>query len=119
MFYINKKEGDLMPVHLVYKDEIVKANLIGEIDDHCAASLRENIDESILRLRPKKLFLDFSKVPFMDSSGIGLIIGRYRLMRMWKGEVILSGMSKRIEMIVKLSGADKIVTMERRDQSAG
>lgn len=108
-----------MPVHLVYKDDVVRAKLIGEIDDHCAANLRESIDESILRLKPKKLILDFSEVPFMDSSGIGLIIGRYRLMRMWQGEVQLSGMSKRIEMIVRLSGAERIVTVERREQNAG
>ena len=108
-----------MPVHIVYKEDTVRANLIGEIDDHCAVSMRESIDEALIKLRPKKLILDFSQVPFMDSSGIGLIIGRYRLMRMWDGEILLSGMSKRIEMIVRLSGAEKIVTMERREQNAG
>lgn len=108
-----------MPVHLVYKDDVVRAKLIGEIDDHSACDIRENVDELLMRVRPKKLILDFLEVPFMDSSGIGLIIGRYRLMRMWDGEIHLENMSRRIEFIVKLSGAEKIVTMERREENAG
>ena len=108
-----------MPVHLIYREESVRAELIGEIDDYTARQMREAIDPAISRLHPKKLILDFSAVPFMDSSGIGLIIGRYKLMLLWEGEVTLSGMSRRIEMIVKLSGAEKIVRKERREQHAG
>ncbi len=108
-----------MPVHLIYREESVRAELIGEIDDFTARQMREAIDPALSRLHPKKLILDFSAVPFMDSSGIGLIIGRYKLMRLWEGEVTLSGMSRRIEMIVKLSGAEKIARKERREQHAG
>ena len=108
-----------MPVHLIYREESITAQLIGEIDDHTAREMREAIDPALARLHPRKLVLDFSAVPFMDSSGIGLIIGRYKQMRLWQGEVTLSGMSRRIEMIVKLSGAEKIASKERREQHAG
>lgn len=108
-----------MPVHLVYKEDSLKAELLGDIDDHTAKEMRESIDTAAKRLRPNELELDFSGISFMDSSGIGLIIGRYKLMKMWNGSVILSGMSKRIEMIVRLSGAEKLVQMERREKNAG
>ena len=108
-----------MPVHLIYQPDCVRARLLGEIDDHTAREMRETIDPAILRLRPKKLILDFTDVPFMDSSGIGLIIGRYKQMRLWQGEVTLCGMSRRIEMIVKLSGAQTVVSKERSEQHAG
>jgi len=106
-------------VSFTVRHKILIISVTGDIDQHNASSIREQIDLRISHENVKKVIFDFSKLDFMDSSGIGLIIGRYRLMRMWDGEILLSGMSKRIEMIVRLSGAEKIVTMERREQNAG
>lgn len=54
--------------------------LSGELDHHAARSLREQIDGAVDRTGAKRLRLDFEGVTFMDSSGIGLVMGRYRLM---------------------------------------
>lgn len=56
--------------------------LSGELDHHAARSLREQIDGAVDRTGAKRLRLDFEGVTFMDSSGIGLVMGRYRLMQL-------------------------------------
>ena len=63
--------------------------------------------------------LDFSEVPFMDSSGIGLIMGRYKLLCLWSGRLLLANMmAPRVEMMVKLSGADRLAVLERGESNA-
>ena len=81
--------------------------------------MRQAIDATAERLRPAVVRLDFSGVPFMDSSGIGLIIGRYKQQRLWGGSLVLAGMSPRIEMLVRLSGADRLTQIERGEEHAG
>lgn len=61
--------------------------LTGELDHHSARMMREQIDAAVERTRPSVLRLDFSGVGFMDSSGIGLIMGRYRLMQLYNGKL--------------------------------
>ena len=63
--FSQKAEGDVLSVRIE-----------GEVDHHSAVSLREEVDREILEVRPKRLELDLSGVSFMDSSGIGLIMGR-------------------------------------------
>ena len=78
--------------------------LEGDIDHHSAKSIRESIDREIEKIRPNLLVLDFKKVNFMDSSGIGLIMGRYKLVKTLKGSLKIINTSQRIERIIKLSG---------------
>lgn len=81
----------------------------GEIDHHSAVKIRHELDEMILEERPEELIFDFSNVKFMDSSGIGLVLGRYRLMATLGGKVKVNGSSREIARIFKMSGVDKIV----------
>ena len=76
-------------VTMMQEGKQMTAFLSGEIDHHWAAVLREQMDEAIKATVPEKLILDFSGVTFMDSSGVGLILGRYRLMNSWKGVVVV------------------------------
>jgi stage II sporulation protein AA (anti-sigma F factor antagonist) len=84
-------------------DEVV-ARLDGDIDHHTAQNMRDPIDEVVNSKFPKILNLDFSGVQFMDSSGIGLIMGRYRLMQSIGGVVKVINMPAHIEKLIKLSG---------------
>ena len=93
-----------MGVRLILKDGFLTAMLSGEIDHHAARELREEIDETAMRTRPKMLTLDFSGVQFMDSSGVGLIMGRYKLMQTWGGGVTIANLPPKLEKIVSLSG---------------
>ena len=79
-----------------------------EIDHHSAKRIRERIDTELFREKPGLLVLDFSQVSFMDSSGIGLIIGRADICREIGGRVKLTGLSGSIAKVVRLSGIEKI-----------
>lgn len=83
--------------------------LDGEIDHHTAPSVRNAIDEAVLMNSPKRLVLDFSSVSFMDSSGVGLIMGRYKLINGQNGTLEVRGLKKRDKRIVEMSGLKKLV----------
>ena len=102
-----------MGVRLLLRDEILTARIIGEIDHHTARMVREEIDSAAQKVKPLRLCIDFTEVPFMDSSGVGLILGRYRLMQMWHGHIILTGLCPQVEKLVELSGLTRLVSIER------
>lgn len=97
-----------MGVNISEDFEGVVAALEGDIDHHAARDMRELIDSYVSKVTPKMLKIDFGKIQFMDSSGIGLIMGRYKLMRSLKGELKVINIPKRIERMVKLSGLTKL-----------
>lgn len=103
-----------MGVLLNYKDGVLTARLSGEIDQHSAAEMREAIDDASQKVKPYCLRLDFSEVSFMDSSGIGLILGRVRLYQFWKGRVVVCGLPQFLSKMVELSGIASVATIERR-----
>ena len=84
-------------------------SLSGEIDHHSAAYLREEMDMEIYRYKPKKMCLDFSKITFMDSSGLGLAVGRYRKVLALGGEVSLVwGKNERCGRIFQMAGLERL-----------
>lgn len=64
-----------MNLRIELKGGAMTASMRGELDHHTAGEMREQIDSTAKKVRPQKLILDFKEVPFMDSSGIGLILG--------------------------------------------
>lgn len=88
--------------------ENLTARLAGEIDHHTARCQREEIDKMLFRVKPQKLILDFSEVKFMDSSGIGLIIGRADVCCGIGCCLQVTGLSLQLKKLVKLSGVEKI-----------
>ena len=90
-------------VEFMATGEFLTAALTGEIDHHTAALLRSKIDEQIDRRLPQKLILDFSGVCFMDSSGIGLILGRSKRMQAAGGQVMVRGVSPQINRMLRLA----------------
>lgn len=101
-----------MGVKLHVKDKTIVAYLNGELDHHAAREIRKNIDDACLRTSPELIVLDFGEVTFMDSSGIGLVMGRYKLMQDLGGKVLLASLSPYIEKMMKLAGLDQIVTID-------
>jgi stage II sporulation protein AA (anti-sigma F factor antagonist) len=90
----------------------VTAFLDGELDHHSTKSIREEIDESIERMKPKELTLDFKNVTFMDSSGIGLVMGRYRCMQLLDGKLNVKDASVHIRKVMRLAGLDRLANIE-------
>lgn len=97
-----------MSVRIESADGIMRAKLKGEIDHHLAGNLRAELDDAIIREKPRALLLDFTDVSFMDSSGIGLVMGRYRLMNENGGEVEVVNTSPQIRKVMKLAGLDRL-----------
>lgn len=85
------------------------AILSGEIDHHNAKEIREELDRYILSEQPKELSMDFKGISFMDSSGIGLIMGRHKLISECGGNLIVRNPQQYIKRVLKISGIERLV----------
>ncbi len=104
------------------KDEIRKADYIymvtgkvmvislnAELDHHLAEEMRSVVDEIIDKRGVCNIVFDFSRIQFMDSAGIGLILGRYKKIRDF-GKIYVAGVNESIDRILLISGLHKIIT---------
>lgn len=91
-----------------YRTLIIK--LDGDLDHHSAGKLRERIDRELKRTGAINAAFDFSHVSFMDSSGIGLIMGRYKVVQALDGKIIIYGLSDNVRRIINMSGIGPLVT---------
>ena len=87
-----------------------------EVDHHQVKELSEALDYKIQVQGVRSLIFDFRDTEFMDSSGIGIIIGRSRTMRLYHGEVVAKNMGKRVARIFLGAGLDKIITLEMEEK---
>lgn len=101
-----------MSVEINIKGEVMTAYLSGELDHHSAAAMREIIDSAAELNMPSLLVLDFSRISFMDSSGIGLVMGRYRNLAKRGAKLHISGTSPQIYKVMRLAGLERLATLE-------
>jgi stage II sporulation protein AA (anti-sigma F factor antagonist) len=97
--------------------DTVLVRITGELDHHMAASVRRQTDDAIDSTSPNIVIFDFSKVSFMDSSGIGLIMGRYGKMQNIGGTLAVRDPSDRVERIFKLAGLERIIELEKGEKN--
>ncbi|MBR5451429.1 MAG: anti-sigma factor antagonist [Clostridia bacterium] len=95
--------------------ETLTAYLEGEIDHHTAAFARNEIDTELMGGTPAKLILDFGGVTFMDSSGIGLVMGRYKTANSINAALEVSNIPQNIYKLMKLAGLEKLAELKRKD----
>lgn len=95
---------------------ILTARLDGDIDHHHVLFLRAALDRVLDDSAASTLIFDLSRVDFMDSSGIGLLIGRYKRMQARGGQMYISGSNDSVDRILCLSGIDMLI---RRLEPAG
>ena len=100
-----------MNVTMESSGNLTIAYLSGELDHHTAAAGREAVGAEISALQPVHLILDFKNVTFMDSSGIGLVMGRYRLMSAHRGSVEIRNVSPSTKKIMELAGLGRIAVI--------
>ena len=91
------------------KKNTLTVRLSGELDHSVAAAIRAELDELILDPRIRRLVFDLNELEFMDSSGIGLIIGRYKLMSRRGGSVAVSCPGGSVDKIFEMSGLYQLV----------
>ena len=105
-----------MQLELTREGGTLTAHLIGELDHHTAAPIRKEIDGAVLAGRCNRLILNLSRVTFMDSSGIGLIMGRYRLMTAQSGTLRVENIPPRLDDMIRMAGLDRLpIWNERKD----
>lgn len=83
--------------------------LTGEIDHHSAGPMREEIDFELIKKKPSRLTLDFSGITFMDSSGVGLVMGRYKAARAINCKTAVTGLRERDKKIMQMSGLINVI----------
>ena len=89
----------------------------GELDHCMAERIRNTIDATVLKTDAKVVVFDLSEVGFMDSSGIGMMIGRYKFMKRRGGGVRVLGMRQPVERVFRMSGLGQIIKNEERTES--
>ena len=94
------------------------AELYGELDHHASEKIRNDIDEMMRIYDAKHLIFDFGRVNFMDSAGIGIILGRYRKLEPQGGQVLIAGCSQKIHTILHMAGVFSVtVYMDSREDA--
>ena len=83
-----------------------------EIDQCIADKIRRKLDNEIEIYSPKKVIFDFSGMEFMDSSGIGMVLGRYKLVKMLGGTFEIINVNKRLKRIFDMSGVSRIIDIK-------
>lgn len=98
-----------MQVKFNTKGTTLVVNILGELDHHSAEYVRQKIDSEIIKATTRNLIFDFTKLEFMDSSGIGVIAGRYRNIKKLEGNAAIVSSNKQINRILEMSGIYKIM----------
>ena len=98
------------------KDKQLTLKITEEIDENTTEKLRRKIDNEITRFLPRKVIFDFSNVSFMDSAGIGMLLGRYKVIKMLGGQLELINVNKQIEKVFEISGILKIIPLIKNQQ---
>lgn len=91
------------------QDKTLIVKIIGELDHHVVREIKDRIDKKITNTKAKNLIFDFSSLSFMDSSGIGLIVGRYKVITSIGGKMLIVSNTKTIDRIINLAGIKKII----------
>ena len=98
-----------MKIFYQKKDKRLIFEIHEDIDECVVQQIRRRLDNEIERYMPKKVVFDFSDVSFMDSAGIGLLMGRYKLVSMLGGQVEVSNITPSVRRIFEMSGIQKVI----------
>ena len=91
------------------KDKLLLVEITEEVDHHLTDKIRRSVDNEITRYMPRKTILDFSRVNFMDSAGIGMVIGRYKMMKLIGGDLEIQNVNKSVSKILEMSGINRLI----------
>lgn len=101
-----------MDVRYLKEDKLLVVKFTEEIDHHTTEKMRRRVDYEIERYIPRKIIFDFNQVSFMDSAGIGLILGRYKNAVALGAKVELKNVSQSIYKILKMSGITRLIPIK-------
>nr|WP_218958352.1 anti-sigma F factor antagonist [Heyndrickxia oleronia] len=100
------------------KQKVLCIRLSGELDHHSAESLRENVNQAIENYQIQHLVLNLEQLTFMDSSGLGVILGRYKQIKQKNGEMVVCAISPAVKRLFEMSGLFKIIRLDESEKFA-
>lgn len=98
-----------MNINFKREQNTLIAQIEGEIDHHVACDLNKQIDSELLVNGTKHLIFDMSKVPFMDSSGIAVVLGRYKKVNTLGGKCIVSNLNKQARKLLEMTNMAQFI----------
>lgn len=104
--------------HFTKKENVLIVRLSGELDHHEATVLRRKWQQHLVHEQVRHVILNLSEVTFMDSSGIGVILGRYKEIAQAGGELVVCSIHPQIERVFAMSGLHKIIRTEEDERFA-
>lgn len=104
-------------IEIIYEKHVMKIKIRGDIDHHSAKGIRDKIDNEIFSKRPSMVVLDLSVVEFMDSSGLGLIMGRYANSKEIGANFLIYKPCKKVKKILELAGVERIMEIKGDDNN--
>lgn len=100
-----------MQISHFIEEKILLVEITEELDHHASEKIRRRVDYEIQRFMPKKVVFDFNRVVFMDSAGIGLLLGRYKTAKIYGGQVELMNVNEKLKKIFEMSGILKLINI--------
>ena len=110
--YTRIKGMKILKVNYIKEDKLLILEITEEIDHYSCEKIKKRADYEIQIHIPKKVIFDFKNVNFMDSSGIGMIIGRYKLNSMFGGKTSMINVKPAIKKVFEMSGILKLIPIE-------
>ncbi len=107
-----------MLIDLEKRDNVLCVRLEGELDHHTALELREKVDSALETEGLTHILLNLKELSFMDSSGLGVILGRYKYVKTLGGEMVVCSISPHIKRLFEMSGMFKIVKLASNEMDA-
>jgi len=105
-------------IQMETRNEVLVVRLKGELDHHTAEELRTKVDEVLRNTQIRHVILSLADLSFMDSSGIGVILGRYKLIHARSGEMVVCSINPTIYRIFEMSGLFKVIKFRESEAEA-
>ena len=101
-----------MDCKYIKEEKTLLLKITEELDHHTVEKIRRKADYEIERFIPRKVILDFNQVSFMDSAGIGLILGRYKNISLLGGKLEVVNVSSQVIKILNMSGLSRLIEIK-------
>ncbi|GKU79613.1 anti-sigma F factor antagonist [Paenibacillus sp. L3-i20] len=107
-----------LQIELEHYRNVLIVRLHGELDHHTANTVRFKMEESLLRDNVNHVILSLKELQFMDSSGLGVILGRYKQVKGKGGKMIVCDVNPAVRRLFELSGLFKIISVHDNERTA-
>lgn len=105
-------------IDMEVKEKVLLVRLAGELDHHTAEELRNKVNHIVEKNQIEHMVFNFHDLTFMDSSGLGVILGRYKQIKNIGGEMVVCSVSAPIKRLFDMSGLFKIIRLEETEDAA-